>query len=62
MLETKGGRIAVLIFMIAVLVYTVVNYINGKAELLLLCFALFLFLTTGLRIIASLIDDFRKNK
>ena len=62
MLETKGGKIAMLIFMIAVLIYTVINYMNGKTELLLLCFALFLFLTTGLRIIASLIDDFRKKK
>ena len=49
-----------LIFMIAVLVYTVVNYINGKAQLLLLCFAILLFATTGLRIIASLIEDFKK--
>ena len=59
-METKGGRIAMLIFMIAVLVYTVVNYINGKAQLLLLCFAILLFATTGLRIIASLIEDFKK--
>lgn len=59
-METKGGRIAMLVFMIAVLVYTVVNYINGKAQLLLLCFIIFLFLTTGLRIIASLIEDFKK--
>ena len=59
-METKGGKIATLILMIAVLVYTIVNYINGKAQLLLLCFAVFLFLTTGLRIIASLIEDFRK--
>jgi len=59
-LETKGGRIAMLVFMIAVLIYTVVNYINGKAQLLLLCFIIFLFLTSGLRIIASLIEDFKK--
>ena len=59
-METKGGKIATLLFMIAVLVYTVINYINGKAQLLLLCFIVFLFLTTGLRIAASLIDDFRK--
>ena len=59
-METKGGRIAMLVFMIAVLIYTVVNYINGKAQLLLLCFIIFLFLTSGLRIIASLIEDFKK--
>ena len=60
MLETKGGKIAVLVLMIAVIIYTAVNYINGKAQLLLLCFAVFLFLTTGIRIIASLIEDFKK--
>ncbi len=59
-METKGGKIAMLIFMIAVVIYTVINYINGKAQLLLLCFAVFLFLTTGLRIIGSLIEDFKK--
>lgn len=59
-METKGGKIATLLFMIAVLVYTVINYLNGRAELLLLIFALFLFMTTGLRILASLIDDFKK--
>ena len=59
-METKGGKIATLLFMIAVLVYTVINYLNGRAELLLLIFALFLFMTTGLRIRASLIDDFKK--
>ena len=61
MLETKGGKILTLALMIAVLIYTIYNYLNGKAELLLLMFAIFLFATTGLRIIASLIDDF-KNK
>ena len=60
MLETKGGKIATLVFMIAVLVYTVINYINGKAQLLLLCFIVFLLLTTGVRIVASLIEDFKK--
>ena len=59
-MDTVGGKIATLALMIAVLVYTFVNYINGKAQLLLLCFAVFLFLTTGLRIIGSLIDDFKK--
>ena len=60
MLETKGGKIITLVLMIAVIAYTVWNYMNGKAELLLLLFAVFLFMTTGLRIIASLIDDFKK--
>ena len=59
-MDTKGGKIATLVLMIAVIAYTAYNYINGKAELLLLLFAVFLFLTTGLRIIASLIEDFRK--
>ena len=61
MLKTKGGKIATLVMMLAVLVYTVYNYISGKAQLLLLCFMVFLCLTTGFRIVQSLIDDF-KNK
>ena len=60
MLETKGGKILTLVLMFAVLIYTIYNYINGKAQLLLLFFILFLCLTTGLRIISSLIDDFKK--
>ena len=59
MLETKGGKIITLVLMIAVFAYTAWNYMNGKAELLLLLFMVFLFATTGLRILASLIDDFR---
>ena len=59
-MDTKGGKIATLVLMIAVIAYTAYNYMNGKAELLLLLFVVFLFLTTGLRIIASLIEDFRK--
>ena len=59
-MDTKGGKIATLVLMIAVIAYTAYNYMNGKAELLLLLFAVFLFLTTGLRIVASLIEDFRK--
>ena len=60
MLETKGGRILTLVLMAAVLIYTIYNYINGKAQLILLFFIIFLFLTTGTRIIQSLIDDFKK--
>ena len=59
-MNTIGGKIATLVLMIAVIIYTTINYLNGKAELLLLCFAVFLFLTTGLRILSSLIEDFRK--
>ena len=59
MLETKGGKILTLVLMIAVLIYTIFNYINGKAQLILLCFIIFLCLTTGLRIVSSLIDDFK---
>ena len=36
MLETKGGRIALLIFMAAVLIYTAFNYANGKTNILIL--------------------------
>ena len=60
MLETKGGKILTLVLMFAVLIYTIFNYINGKAEMLLLCLIIFLCLTTGLRILSSLIDDFKK--
>jgi len=59
-MDTIGGKIATLVLMIAVIIYTTFNYINGKAELLLLLFAVFLFMTTGIRILASLIEDFRK--
>ena len=62
MLETKAGKIITLLLMIAVVIYTIYNYLIGKAQLLLLMFALFLLLTTGMRIVASLIDDFKKNK
>lgn len=61
MLETKAGKILTLVLMVAVLIYTIFNYINGRAQLLLLCFIIFLCLTTGMRIVSSLIDDF-KNK
>ena len=61
MLETKGGKIATLVLMFSVLIYTIYNYINGKAQLLILCCIVFLCLTTGPRIVQSLIDDF-KNK
>ena len=60
MLETKAGKIFTLLLMIAVVIYTIYNYLIGKAQLLLLMFALFLLLTTGMRIAASLIDDFKK--
>ena len=60
MLETKGGKIITLVLMLAVLIYTIYNYICGKANLLLLGFMLFLCLTTGLRIVSSLIEDFQE--
>ena len=60
MLENKAGKIITLLLMIAVVIYTIYNYLIGKAQLLLLMFALFLLLTTGMRIVASLIDDFKK--
>ena len=61
MLETKGGKIVLLLLMVAVTIYTTINYINGRAEFLLLCFCVMLLLTTGTRIIQSLIDDFRNS-
>ena len=60
MLETKGGKIITLVLMLAVLIYTIYNYICGKANLLLLGFMLCLCLTTGLRIVSSLIEDFQE--
>ena len=60
MLETKAGKIITLLLMIAVVIYTIYNYLIGRAQLLLLMCAIFLLLTTGTRIAASLIDDFKK--
>ena len=60
MLETKAGKIITLLLMIAVVIYTFYNYLAGKAQLLLLMFAIFLLLSTGSRILISLIDDFKK--
>ena len=60
MLETKAGKIITLLLMFAVLIYTIYNYISGKTQLILLAFILFLFLTTGVRIIVSLVEDFKK--
>ena len=59
-METKAGKIVTLVLMVAVVIYTIYNYLNGKAELLLLAFAIFLLLTTGPRIVTSLIDDFKE--
>ena len=60
MLETKGGRIALLIFMAAVLIYTIYNYMHGGTNILMLGLAVFVGLTTGSRIVQSLIEDFKK--
>jgi len=60
MLETKGGKIATLVLMLAVLIYTIFNYISGKAQLAVLFCIVFLCLTTGPRIVQSLIDDFKQ--
>lgn len=62
MLETKGGRIALLIFMIAVLIYTVINYANGKTNIMLLGLAVFIAVTTGSKIVQSLIEDFKNGR
>ena len=59
MLETKGGKIFTLVLMLAVLVYTIFNYISGKTQLPVLFLIVFLCLTTGPRIVQSLIDDFQ---
>jgi len=60
MLETKGGRIALLIFMIVVLIYTAYNYARGGTNILMLGMAVFIAVTTGSRIVQSLIEDFKK--
>ena len=61
-MDTIGGKIATLVFMLAVLGYTAYNYMNGKTEFLVLCLMGFLLLTTGTRIFLSLIDDFKNKK
>jgi len=62
MLETKGGRIALLIFMVAVLIYTAVNYAKGETNIMLLGLAVFIAVTTGSKIVQSLIDDFKSGR
>ena len=59
-METKAGKICTLLLMVAMVIYTIYNYLAGKAQLLLLLFAIFLLLTTGTRILISLIDDFKE--
>ena len=61
-MDTIGGKIATLVLMLAVLGYTAYNYINGKADFLLLCFMGFLLLLNGTRIFLSLIEDFKNKK
>lgn len=62
MLETKGGKIALLIFMVVVLIYTVINYAKGETNILLLGMAVFIAVTTGSRIVAELVEDFKNKK
>lgn len=62
MLETKGGRIALLIFMAAVLIYTVINYAKGETNIMLLGLAVFIAVTTGSKIVQSLIEDFKNSR
>lgn len=62
MLETKGGKIALLIFMTAVLIYTVINYAKGETNIMLLGLAVFIFVTTGSKIVQSLIEDFKSGR
>ena len=61
-MESKGGKIALLIFMAAILVYTVINYINGKTSIFLLCLAVLIALTSGRKVLESLIEDFKEGR
>ena len=62
MLESKGGKIVLLIFMVAVLIYTAINYAKGETNILLLGMAVFIGVTTGSRIITELMEDFKSKK
>ncbi len=62
MLESKGGKIVLLIFMVAVLIYTAINYAKGETNILLLGMAVFIGVTTGSRIITELVEDFKSKK
>ncbi len=62
MLETKGGKIALLIFMVAVLIYTAINYAKGETNIMLLGLAAFIGITTGSKIVESLIKDFKNGR
>ena len=61
MTESKAGRIVLLIFMVVVLAYTVWNYTQGTTSILMLGLTVFIGATTGVRIVQSLIDDFRQS-
>ena len=53
------SKIAVLVLMVAILVYTVMNYAAGKTNVMLVVFAVFIFITSGSRIITELIKDIK---
>ncbi len=59
-MESKAGRIILLVFMIAVLIYTIVNYAQGGTNVVTFGAAVIIGVMTIPRLVLSLIDDFRK--
>jgi len=53
------SKIAVLLLMVAILVYTVINFAAGKTNMMLVVIAVFIFITSGSRIITELINDIK---
>ena len=53
------SKLSVLLLMVAILVYTVINYANGKTNFMLVVFAVFIFITSGSRIVSELIKDIK---
>ena len=53
------SKLAVLALMVAILIYTVMNYAAGKTNVMLVVFAVFIFITSGSRIISELIKDIK---
>ena len=53
------SKLALLVMMVAILIYTVINYANGETSIFILGMAAFIFATSGSRIIAELIKDIK---
>ena len=53
------SKVSILLLMVAILVYTVINYAKGETSLFILAMAALIFATSGSRIISELIKDIK---